>query len=150
MRSEPFVIRPEDKAGRVLAMCVAAIRQMLSAGLWVSVSINKWVPGKTSAQHRTVWMWDTEVAAHLTVAGALVGNSTVWKKEDVHEFVFKRLCMPSEELVLPDEEIVFRPIGLSDKRVTREMVSEAMEKYQAWAVEHGIELTQPEEEIVWR
>jgi len=140
-----FVIRPEDSAFCVLGAAVALIKQMLETGVRVSVVISKWVPAKTPPQHRTVFMWNGEVAAQLTVLGTLSGSNVQWKTDDAHEYIFKRLCMPQVERILPDGEIVTRSIGLSDKEATLEVVSQAMEKYQCWAIERGIELTQPED-----
>jgi hypothetical protein len=140
---QEFVIRPEDRAFCVLSAAVDLVKQMLSSGVRVSVVISKWAPAKTPPQHRTVFMWNGEVAAQLTVMGALAGSNVVWKTDDAHEMIFKRLCMPSVERMLPGGEVFTRPIGLSDKEATREVVSAAMERYQVWAIEHGIELTQP-------
>lgn len=142
--SKTFVVRPEDTEERVLTMATGFIRELLRSGIWVSVKVGKYVKSKTPAQHRTVWMWDAEAAAQLTVMGAISGSGVKWGREDAHEYIFKRLCMPSLDRVMPGGEIVSRPMGLSDNPSV-EIVSEAMEKYQKWAVEYGIELTQPEE-----
>ena len=144
-QKKEFVIRPEDSAFRVLAAAVDLVKQMLSTGVRVSVVVSKWVQAKTPPQHRTTFMWNGEVAAQLTVMCSLSGSSIRWSTEDVHEMIFKRLCMPQKQRILPDGEIVSKPIGLSDKEATIDVVSAAMEKYQAWAINHGIELTQPEE-----
>jgi len=142
--SREFVLRPEDSEGRVLATALGCARQLLASGIWVSVKVGKYVKAKTPAQHRCVWLWNTEAAAQLTVMGTISGSNVKWTRDDVHEFIFKRLFMPPLERIMPDGEVVSRPMGLSDKPSV-EIVSAAMEKYQAWAVEHGIELTQPEE-----
>ena len=147
--SKEFVIRPEDRAFCVPGAAVALIKQMLSSDMRVSVVISKWVEKKTPPQHRTVFMWDGEAATQLTIMGALTGSSIVWKKEYAHEMIFKRLCMPSIDLPMPDGSVVSRPMGLSDKEATKDIVSEAMEKYQVWAINHGIELTQPDARREW-
>ena len=55
--------------------------------------------------------------------------------------------MPKRTAELPGGEILFRPIGLSDKGATLEAVADAMTQFQVWAIETGIELTQPEKEF---
>lgn len=145
-----FVIRPEDTAFHVLASAVALVKQMISSGIRVSVVVKKWVPAKTPPQNRTVFMWCGEAAAQLTVMSALAGSSVRWNTEDAYEMTFKLLCMPKNEKVLPDGEVVSKPIGLSDPEATLEVVSQAMERYQVWAIEHGIELTQPVDQGSYR
>ena len=140
-----FVLRPEDSAFFVLKSMVALCKQMLVNGIRVSVVISKYVQSKTPPQHRTVFMWNGEVATQLNIMGALSGSNVKWTTEDVHEMVFKRQMMPQVNRTLPDGQDVSRPIGLSDKEATIDVVAEAMCRYQVWAIERGIELTQPED-----
>ena len=145
-----FVIRPEDTGFHVLKAAWALIKQMLESGVRVSVVISKWVPPKTPPQVRTAFMWCGEAAAQLNIMGELIGGKTNWTKDDVYEFVFKERFMPKRTAELPGGEILFRPIGLSDKGATLEAVADAMTQFQVWAIETGIELTQPEkEEMKW-
>lgn len=137
------MIRPEDRAFSVLGAAVSLIKQMLESGIRVSVVISKWVPAKTPPQKRTVFMWSKEAADQLNIMGKLIGGKTDFTKDEIYEAVFKGMHMPKREIEIPGGEILFIPIGLSDKEATLDVVSEAMEKYQVWAIEHGIELTQP-------
>lgn len=148
-----FVIRPEDSAFHVLNAAVALVKEMLRSGVRVSVVVSKWVPAKTPPQHRTVFLWCKEAAVQLNIMGELIGGKTNWTTEDAYEFVFKERFMPKRMAELPGGEILFRPIGLSDKDATLEAVSEAMTKFQVWACETGIELTQTDGDHnkgVWR
>lgn len=141
--SKTFICRPEDDKRLVLKSAFNLAEIMLESG-WVDVVIARHVEKKTPPQHRTVWLWCTECAGQLSEMGRMTGKGGKWSKDDVYEIVFKGRFMPKREKVMPDGTIEYVPVGLSAKP-TIEQVSEAMEKFQAWAAELGIELTQPEE-----
>jgi hypothetical protein len=141
--SKTFICRPEDDKRLVLKSAVNLAEVMLEGG-WVDVAISRHVEKKTPPQHRTVWLWCTEAAIQLSAMGRMTGKGGKWSKDDVYEIVFKGRFMPKIEKVMPDGAVEYVPVGLSAKP-TIEQVSMAMEKFQAWAIELGIELTQPEE-----
>jgi hypothetical protein len=147
VRQKQFVLRPEDTIFSGLRAACVLIKTMLLAQKWVSVVVSEYAPVKTPAQHRTVFLWDTEYAAQLTTMARLTGLTAFWTKKDCHDTLFKAQCMPARMLPLPDGEVLYTPYGLSDKDTTKEMVSEAMDKYQSLAVRYGVDLTQPE---AWR
>ena len=141
--SKTFICRPEDEKRLVLKSAVNLAEVMLDSG-WVDVTISRHVDKKTLPQHRTVWLWCTEAASQLSAMGRMTGKGGKWSKNDVYEIVLKGRFMPKIEKVMPDGTVEYVPVGLSAKP-TIEQVSMAMEKFQAWAIELGIELTQPEE-----
>lgn len=110
----------------------------------VDVTISKHVDKKTMPQHRTIFMWCGESAAQLTEMGRMTGKGGKWKTEDVYEIIFKGRFMPKNEKIMPDGTIEYIPVGLSENP-SIESVTEAMNKFQVWAAELGIELTQPKE-----
>lgn len=137
-----FTLNPEDEKLNVLRVMNNLIRKLLGEKVKLKIVVSVWKVDKTPAQHRTIWMWDSEIAAQLNVMGAMSGAAVKWKPIDAHEMIFKGLCMPRFERQLIGGDTMTRPMGLSDKP-SKEQVSEAMEKYQCWAAEHGIDLTQP-------
>lgn len=102
---------------------------------------------RTDRQLRTLWMWHTQIAPHLT----LLGNGVIWTAELVHEALFKKFFMPTREIVLPGGKVVTVSMGTSDRppegdnRTTKQIVSEAMDRYRAWIAQHEWEVTDPED-----
>lgn len=136
-----FVLRAKDsKESGLKAACVEA-RRLASEGHDVSLKVSKGRRKKTDRQHRTLWGWHREVAAQLNQHG---GACQRWGAEDVHELIFKPRFMPAKELEGPGGELYWRARGLSDSDLSRDQLSEAMERYVSWAYQSGFELTMDE------
>lgn len=143
MNSKTFICRTEDKNRIVLKSAFNLAEIMLENG-WIDISISRHVEKKTLPQHRTIWLWCTEAASQLSEMGRMTRKGGKWSKDDVYEIIFKSRFMPKREKIMPDGTIEYVPIGLSSKP-TIEQVTEAMNKFQVWAAELGIELTQPDD-----
>lgn len=143
MNSKTFICRQNDKELSTMKAAFRLAKQMAES-CDVDVTISKHVDKKTMPQHRTVWLWCTEAANQLSELGKMTGKGGTWNKESVYEIVFKRY-MPKIELAMPDGSVEYISAGLSHKLATIESVTEAMTRFQVWAAELGIELTQPEE-----
>jgi len=139
-----FIFRRGDKRNRdVIGHLFGWLKQWLWE-LWerddIEVIVRPYRQRHTDPQRRTVFMWCGEVAPELTL---LTGYR--WSGDAVYEVVFKESYMPADEYMLPDGEIKRVPWGLSDKRATKEIVGEAMDKFWYWAVvQHGWDLTDPD------
>lgn len=146
MSDRKYVIRPEDErqdwrvARMALREACAMARQQ---GRAVEVLVRWFKRPKTSPQNKTIWMWHGEVASQLTERCREAGSDVIWRKDDVHELIFKPRFMPQRERMLPDGELVFGPMGTSDKAATIEVISEAMERYLSWIYSQGMDVTIP-------
>jgi hypothetical protein len=147
MADRVFVVRPEDASRdwHVARNAFREVRAMTESGKPVEVRVKFWKKRKTLPQNSTMWMWHGEVASQLTLRCREVGSNVVWTDNEVHEQIFKPRFMPQVERMLPDGEIVSRPMGTSEEEATVEVMSEAMEKYLAWIYEQGMEVRIPGE-----
>lgn len=142
--SKTFICRQSDKELSIMKAAFRLAKQMIENSD-VDITISNHVDKKTMPQHRTVWLWCTEAAYQLSEMGRMTGKGGSWAKDDVYSIVFKGRFMPKREKVMPDGTIEYIPIGLSDKEAYIEAVTEAMTRFQVWAAELGIELTQPDD-----
>ncbi|MEN8720086.1 MAG: hypothetical protein ABF296_07485 [Oceanococcaceae bacterium] len=151
MEVRRYLIPPNDEAKgwrfcrMAKAGLFAAAEDATREGKTAEIIIRRMQADKTDPQRRTLWKWHGEVAAALSIS-----TPHRWKKEDVHEIVFLPKFMPTVERVLPDGEVVHRPLRTSD-RVPDEwetdmkaILSKAMDAYMAWAYQSDIEITVPE------
>ena len=152
MQVRRYIIRPEDASQdwRIAKLALDGLRQAAKEarrdGNPKEIVIRDWQPPRTDPQRKTLWMWHGEVASELTLR-----TGRRWSKEDVHEAVFLPRWMPTRELADPKTgEVITRPMRTSDRppegdeRSTKQIVSDAMTAYLAWAYEMGIEVTVPE------
>lgn len=148
-----YILRPEDEGQdwRVARLAFRDACQMVRHGKRaVEVIVQIYRRPKTDPQNKTIWMWHGEVASQLTERCREAGSGVIWRKDDVHELIFKPRFMPQRERMLPDGELVFGPMGTSDKGATVEVISEAMEKYLSWIYSQGMEVTIPDDPEIER
>lgn len=137
-----------DNADHVTANVVEAIRSVLDAGHPAAVEVKRWRPTRTPAQHRTLWMWCSEVASQLTEQCRQNGIRAGWTKGDVYEVIVKPRFMPRRECVMPDGSTEERPMGLSDPDLALTLLSRAMDQFLAWIVAQGMEVTVPDDPLL--
>ena len=148
-----YVIRPEDanRGWRIARLAADGLRRAAHEarddGHPREVIIREFQPPRTDPQRMTLWMWHGEVASELSRR-----TGKRWSKDDVHEMIFLPRWMPQIERMDPETgEVMHRPMRTSerppdgDDRSAKEIVSEAMTAYLAWAYQAGIDVTAPED-----
>lgn len=132
------ILSPES----MRAACRELVRVQIDAPH--ELTIRPAVKKRTDPQLRTLWMWHTEIAPQLTLLSMKDdGPSLIWTKELVHEALFKPFFCKKDEIELPGGKVVTVLHGTS--KMTREQVSEAMDRYRAWIAQHEWEVTDPED-----
>lgn len=96
-------------------------------------------PKRSSAQNNTLWMWHAQVAAEIS---AFTGKHV--KPEHVHYRFFCPRFLKGEVVELPDGSKMWTSETSSTQN--KQDMSDAMNEYQVWCLNNGIELTMPDEQ----
>ncbi len=148
MAGRSWVIMPEDESGNAVRQLIEALSEALELKKPVEVTMKPWRKAKTPPQHRTIWMWHTEVASQLTEWCRTNGHDVRWTAEDVHDLIFKPRYLPRRCKILPNGAEVCRMGSLTDTDLTVDETSDAMEQYLAWLYEKGMSVTIPEDPYI--
>lgn len=104
----------------------------------MEMTISRYHPTRTSSQNNLLWKWHSEVAADLTLS-----TGKPWTAAQVHYRVFCPKFLDGEVIELPDGTKAWASESSSGRSTVE--LSEAMDKYLAWCIEWGIDLTVPED-----
>lgn len=143
-----FIIRKDDERAREAAIGNLSLylrNSVTQNNKDYEVRVVEFKQSKTPQQNNTLWMWHTEIASQLTIRCREAGHNIEWSRTDVHDLIFKPRFMPHKERVLPDGELITKPMNTSDKDCDLKIVSEAMERYLSWIYGEGMEVTIPDD-----
>lgn len=120
------------------------IESLIEAGVVAAVKIEEYSAPRSTRSNALMWMWFDELAKSFSRRG-----KDQYDKDQMHDLMCHKFLGMEPEKVVGMTTIPPRLKGTS--KMSRAEMHHFMEQIEAWAADHGVLLTKPEdsEYMIW-